>query len=250
MPASPITTAVLRGPEHVEYGRITTCPLGDRAAIGLSIGAFPKGYPALDPNEDGALAATDGKTTLLAVTDGHNGFDAADATLTAIAEQSRITLQADPAAAKTTLTAVVTHASAAIRQRLSIVGRDRSQSRTTLAVALVHDRSVTVMGCGDSSVFLVRGSRVRRLVRVSPFLGPDPVSVEPVTMRLRPDDLVLLGTDGLFDFLGSDWKHAILDSVDRSDLPATIRHLVTRAGQGGAGDNVAVALATRHPAET
>ncbi len=79
-----VSQAALWGDEHTELGEMAVAPLRPSAAVALSRGKFPKGYPHLDPNEDAVLAATDGVTWLLAVADGHNGFDAARAAVAAL----------------------------------------------------------------------------------------------------------------------------------------------------------------------
>jgi len=62
-----VRTAALWGDEHTELGEIAVAPLLPQAAVALSRGKFPKGYPHLDPNEDAVLAATDGANWLLPV---------------------------------------------------------------------------------------------------------------------------------------------------------------------------------------
>jgi hypothetical protein len=72
-----VRSIVLLGSDHTELEQIAIEELTPNVAIGISRGRFPKGYPHLDPNEDAVFAATDGTTTVLAVADGHHGFDAA-----------------------------------------------------------------------------------------------------------------------------------------------------------------------------
>ena len=83
---------MLRGPDHETLGEIALEEIAPSLALALSRGRFPKGYPHLDPNEDGALAATDGATAVLAVVDGHNGFEAASAALQAVADSVPVLL--------------------------------------------------------------------------------------------------------------------------------------------------------------
>ncbi len=67
--------AVLWGEDHVEYGEYGIEALGQDVALGISRGALPKPYWALDPNEDAVTAAIGREATLIACADGHNGFD-------------------------------------------------------------------------------------------------------------------------------------------------------------------------------
>ena len=79
-------SALLLGEDHTELEEVAITEVAPNLAIGISRGRFPKGYPHIDPNEDAAYAATDGTTTVLAVADGHQGFDAARAATSAIAD--------------------------------------------------------------------------------------------------------------------------------------------------------------------
>jgi hypothetical protein len=88
---------MLLGDQAVELGEVIQAELGSSCALALSRGRFAKGYPYLDPNEDACLAATDGHRYLLAVADGHNGFDAARAAITALdAHSENILGSAEP----------------------------------------------------------------------------------------------------------------------------------------------------------
>ncbi|MFH1330493.1 MAG: hypothetical protein ABIJ48_07590, partial [Actinomycetota bacterium] len=86
-PAGGLRLAALWGTDHETLGEIALEEVTPSLVAALSRGRYPKGYPHLDPNEDGALAASDGTAAVLAVVDGHNGFDAARAALQAVHEQ-------------------------------------------------------------------------------------------------------------------------------------------------------------------
>jgi len=79
-------SALLVGSDHTELDEVAIEEVTPKLTIGISCGWFPKGYPHADPNEDAVFAATDGNATIVAVADGHHGFDAARAAITAIAE--------------------------------------------------------------------------------------------------------------------------------------------------------------------
>ena len=73
-------TAILRGSESHIIGGVSAVSEAS-AAIALSQGGFKKRYSHTDPNEDAAAFALGEAGVLLAVADGHNGCDAAEATL-------------------------------------------------------------------------------------------------------------------------------------------------------------------------
>ncbi|MEA3502778.1 MAG: hypothetical protein U9R47_08390, partial [Actinomycetota bacterium] len=72
---------LLLGSDHTELGEVEIAELSPHVAVGISRGRFPKGYAHVDPNEDAVFAATDGTTAIIAVADGHHGFDAAEAAI-------------------------------------------------------------------------------------------------------------------------------------------------------------------------
>jgi hypothetical protein len=69
--------AVLLGADHPSLGSVAVTGAAGQAVVALTAGMHPKPYPHLDPNEDAILAAVGDRCRLLAVADGHNGFDAA-----------------------------------------------------------------------------------------------------------------------------------------------------------------------------
>jgi hypothetical protein len=79
-------TGLLLGSGHENLGEFEIEEVSSHIAIGISRGRFPKAYAHIDPNEDAVSAATDDTTTVLAVADGHNGFDAARTAILAIAD--------------------------------------------------------------------------------------------------------------------------------------------------------------------
>ena len=70
-------SAILRGREHPELRAIATLGEGP-LAIALSRGGAAKTYPHTDPNEDAAAFASGPAGCVLAVADGHSGFEAAE----------------------------------------------------------------------------------------------------------------------------------------------------------------------------
>ncbi len=233
--------AALWGSDHTELGEITVTDMPPASAIAISRGKFRKGYPYLDPNEDAVLVATDGTSWLLAVADGHNGFDAAHAAMTAVHTSTAETLAAtDPEVA---IALAITAAHASLVNAVENVDEKRASSATTLALALVSRSGVTVASFGDSMVMVIRDRKLRPVNRRSPFLNAatDPTDVQITRSTLRSGDMLLLATDGLTDFLVS--PQVLARSLSQSEQPGGLaRHAVDLAFAGGAGDNVAVAV--------
>lgn len=234
---------VLWGPEHPVLDRVAEATLDERAAVALSAGRFPKAEWSVDPNEDAVLAARGTAARLVAVADGHFGFDAARAALGAIAARAAALVEdaADPAVA---LREGCGASRAAVAAAVEDAGPPRAGSRTALTVALLAGGSLHVVSYGDTVCVRVRGGRARVVSEPWPFLGPD-VGTPPVTrVRLRARDRVVVASDGLTTFLGRDWTARLAAVVAAADAPAQpARALVELAMAGGAGDHIAVGVA-------
>lgn len=237
-------SAALWGGDHTQLGDVATARIDAKTAIALSRGKYPKGYPHLDPNEDAVLAATWESTTLLAVADGHRGFDAAQAALGGVESSTRQLLDGGDEA-DSAIREALESARRAVEHALAASDVARSGSRTTLAIALLVHDTVSIGGLGDSRIAIVRPGASRSFWGPAPFLGPD-TSIDEgwfFTTGIEAGDWVIAATDGLFDFLGRNWQ-AQLEALADAETPAV---LATRAVEiafaGGAGDNVAVAVA-------
>ncbi len=168
-----VRVSVLRGPDHETLGEIALEEIAPSLALALSRGRFPKGYPHLDPNEDGALAATDGATAVLAVVDGHNGFEAASAALQAVADSVPVLLAGGSEAPREALLRCFEAAGLAVAAALEgLEGEERGASGTALAVAVVGPGRLTLAGLGDCLAVVIRGSRVKRIGVARPLPGP------------------------------------------------------------------------------
>jgi len=237
------TSAVLLGSDHTELGEIAVAGLPPAGAIAISRGKFRKGYPYLDPNEDAVLIATDDTSWLLAVADGHDGFDAARAAIGALDANAAETLaERDQEAA---IRDAVIAAHAAVVAAVTDAEDARADSATTLAVALVAGDRLTVGSFGDSMVAVARDDRLRPINRPSPFLDAhaDAAATQISRATLAPGDVVLVATDGLIDFLGPGGPKSLARALATSNDPGEIaRRGVEHAFAGGAGDNVAVAV--------
>jgi serine/threonine protein phosphatase PrpC len=265
-----LNSAFLRGREHVELGAIDVVAEA-AAAIAISVGGAEKAYAHTDPNEDAALFAIGEAGTLIAVADGHRGFEAAEVSLEHIAANPAPHWTAKGGVdADTWRRQVLAVLSDAHEQVRSEVGRHGGAApRTTLALALVLPEAGCLLhaSLGDSHLYRVRGDQALDLAARSEkarasFLG-DPqdtpstlaerchVGVEPLH-GLRA---VVLATDGLSERgVGvANPAAAVLEAVEAAatadaDLRAlqTARGVVERAlaaqRKQGSGDNAAVAV--------
>ena len=164
-------TEVLWGDRHVVLGEVGTASLEPRAALAISRGGQAKRYPYVDPNEDAVLAAAGPAGWLLAVADGHNGFDAARAALGAVEREAGRLLEQeglDPTAAVYELFGA---ARKAVVAALAGAGRSRQASRTALSIALVVGGQVYGASLGDT-VALRLGQEFEEIGAEGPFLGP------------------------------------------------------------------------------
>lgn len=246
--ATGVCKVLLLGSDHTRLGEVAVAELGPSIAVALSRGKFRKGYPYLDENEDAVLAATDGSVSLLAVADGHSGFDAARASVEALDEAIPALLEMgtdDPEAA-------ARHGFLLAREAIAValagLEQPRRSSRTALVVCLAGKGRVAVANLGDTVAVLRSGRRARSLVGgSSPFLDPD-TSLDELETRLvrlsRGDQLVMV-SDGVPDFLGRRWLRKLGDIGCGVESPTEfVTVAVETAFAGGAGDNVTVGSLT------
>jgi serine/threonine protein phosphatase PrpC len=235
-------SALLLGSDHTELGEFAIEEVTPNLAIGISCGRFPKGYPHVDPNEDAVFATTDGVTTILAVADGHHGFDAARAAITAIAEAASAptdeTIQS--IVRRLTVTAID-----AVTATVPPLTPPRDTSRTALTVAVIRDGSFATTTIGDTACFVATRRRAKRLGTPTDFLSPDsdPAAVSVETVRLPPGGAVVVASDGFLDFVGNPRR--VLRSASSVHPSDGAEQLLDAAFSGGAGDNIAVAIARR-----
>ncbi|HEX2483771.1 MAG TPA: protein phosphatase 2C domain-containing protein [Myxococcota bacterium] len=239
-------TALLRGREHLELGAVDAVSEGP-AALAISRGGAPKTYPHQDPNEDAALFALGPGGTLVAVADGHRGFEASEVALEYVAthpaphwtEAGAIR----PASWRRQASAVLEDANRAI---LGERGDLDVGPRTTLALALVVPAEGLLLyaAVGDSHVYLVDEKGVRDLAarpgtRVA-FLGQEHAAAEALDAHaaigeasLAGARAVVLASDGISEEgIGfADPARAILDALDAAALePPALRPLAAARG--------------------
>lgn len=238
--------ATLWGEDHPRLGEVATAAVDPYAALALSRGGYPKAYAHLDPNEDGALVSTDGERWLLAVADGHNGFDAARAAQRGVADVAQSVLAAAAIAPEDALRGAFTAARTAVTATVGELDGQRRDSGTALSIAVVTPGRLYAATLGDTVVLRIKRGRPGRTTEdvtdSGPFLRPYGPMPKPGSCRLRHGDRVVLASDGLVDFLGKDWRQRCALTANSADPAAAARTLTEQACAGGAGDNVTVVV--------
>jgi serine/threonine protein phosphatase PrpC len=264
-------SVLLRGREHLDLGAVDVVGEG-AAAAAISLGGAPKPYAHTDPNEDAVLFATGRAGTLLAVADGHHGFEAAEVALELLlagpaphwVEPGGIAPEDWPRHAL----AVFSDANAEIL-RETLKG-DWGHPRTTLAFALALPGEGVLLwaAIGDSHVFRAGPKDVEDLgVREAHddrvfFLGFGEENADSLARKcvigsapLGDTRAVVLASDGLSEQdIGLTHPERaveeVLDAVrgaapDRRALEAArllLEEAVASHRRNAAGDNVATAL--------
>lgn len=261
---------MLRGREHLELGAIAVVAEG-RGAIALSLGGARKQYAHVDPNEDAALLALGPAGVLVAVADGHHGFEAAEVALEYLAthpaphwtEPGTVSAQTWPRQAA----AVLEDTNRAIRAER---GDFEEGPCTTLAFALVLPAEGVILyaSVGDSHIYRLAEDGAVCDLAAHPaakklFLGQGEADAELLAARgtidvapLAGARALVLATDGLTERdIGVDDPEAAVreaaadaaaaEPPSRRPLEAA-RGLLERAcsahRRGRSGDNVACAV--------
>lgn len=195
-------SALLRGREHHHLGAVDLVAEG-AAAVALSIGGAPKAYAHVDPNEDAAAFALGPAGRLVAVADGHRGFEASEVLLEHLLEHPAPHWTGpgglEPSTWSRHALAALADANAAIRGESA----DEGRPRTTLALAVVRpDHDALYYACiGDSLLFRADGSGVGELAAPGEadafFLGHGPESAESLEKKCRVGAVALAGTRAL-----------------------------------------------------
>jgi serine/threonine protein phosphatase PrpC len=240
------------------------------AAIAISLGGARKAYAHTDPNEDAAAFALGAGGSLVAVADGHRGFEASEVLLDHLITH--------PAPQWTAPGGISPdnwgrHALAALSDANGQILRERLNSehgaaRTTLALALVlpDEPRLLYASVGDSHLFVERPGKVVDLAHFEDnqtfFLGhceesPESLSRKCVVGIVDVADAraLVLVTDGLSErHVGvEDPGAAVVEAVERAaTAPAALRAAraareVTETAcrahcRNPSGDNVAAAV--------
>lgn len=231
----------LYGDDHAEFDDVATAELGGGAAITLSRGRYRKVDDHPDPNEDGVVAAVGPAGWLLAVADGHHGFDVARAALRTVADGAESLLAHSPKPGEVRQLCDAVMDAAATASEHAVGPRQSSDAALTLVV--VAGSRLLVANYGDTAVARLRGSRAKVLTEPQPFLRLAFEPPPPRRVRLRAGDRVVAASDGVTDFLGRDWPTRMAELTASATHPLqAVRALPAAAMDGGAGDHLAAAL--------
>jgi serine/threonine protein phosphatase PrpC len=193
---------LLRGRDHGAigvYGAIAET----NVAIAISRGGFAKQYAFVDPNEDAVAFAFGARATLIAVADGHSGFEAAEVALEHLLEHPA-PHWTETAGPPETAEAWRRHALAALADAAVQIGSERragSRSRTTLTLALAVPSTAQCYyaAVGDSHLFAAYAGEAREVApadKAGAFLG-DPAVTEKLGEHARLGTFSLAGVRAL-----------------------------------------------------
>lgn len=236
--------AVLWGKDHVDLDRITVEAPTDDVAVAITRGRHRKAYAYTDPNEDAAIAVVGARATLLAVADGHNGWAATEAAMTTVVDA--LSDDPPPHLADDELVDLFHRAGEAVLDITERPGFATPDSRTTLVLALVSGRTVQWASFGDSAVYLVTGAGAGRLSSAQHRFVGYPMPRRAVdhlldrgVAQVPEGGWVVAASDGFVDFAR---PFPTATFAQANDAETVARDLVVAACEGGAGDNVAVAV--------
>lgn len=230
----------LYGRDFPQLGPLGVVGLPGVGALSLTRGREPKPYRHTDPNEDAALLVSAEPGSLFAVADGYNGVAASERAIDAVAESSLDLITPESERFRTCLEAIL--------ERLTRNLQDVGVSRTCLLVAVLVDDLCHWACLGDSSLYRARHvapvSTENRCV-VGPDLQLDDVTREHVfgSFARSPGERIVLVSDGVTNFISDDTLVAKQLASDEADAECA-RKIALRAMGDGAGDNIAVAVAT------
>lgn len=238
--------AVLWGKDYVDLGEVAVEDVDERTAVAITRGRHKKSYNYTHPNEDAAVAVVGARATLLAVADGHNGWPATEAAVSTVVDA----LGTDPPPANLAdadLVDLFLRASQAVLDVTERPGAQDPDSRTTLVVALRAGNRLQWASFGDSAVYTVSPAAAVPLARPQHKFVGYPMHRQAVdyflergTVQLTNGAWVVVASDGFVDFARPFPTALFAEGARPGDVAAG---LVAAACDGGAGDNVAVAVA-------
>jgi hypothetical protein len=249
--------AILRGSESEIVGGVSVISEGS-AAISLSQGGYKKRYSHTDPNEDAAAFALGEAGVLLAVADGHNGCNAAEATLDELMLRAGTLLARNGNTADESWTKIALETIGAIQT--SLVSRI-AQGEDLLAFASVGDSHIFRL-CPNEVVDLGSHAEGRRC-----FLGNPADDLTALARNsvigiesIANTQAVILATDGISEAgIGVDLPEftvaecaAGVDHFAPELRPLELARNVSEAALAAhrrhrAGDNIATAVTCLPP---
>jgi serine/threonine protein phosphatase PrpC len=240
---------VLMGADHTALGESEDEAAGPDAAAAISRGARSKSYEYTDPNEDAVACVAWERSTLLIVVDGHNGYTATPLAMGSLLDS--FAGRNEPPAREDFVEAF-TDASRAIIAVTRTKGAEHPDSRVAATVALVHDQTLHWAAMGDAPLIVVSDGTARQVAGSKHvFLGwskerENHEQLESGSAGLEPGAWVIATSDGYIDFAGKSREEACNVTATlasrRSPPKELAMNLLQAAFEGGAGDNVSVAV--------
>ena len=253
-------SVVLYGRDHGALGEHVVSSIGSSLALCTSAGAVPKHGEEASKNEDAGAVAVSAGGALLVIADAHFGSEAAEIAVDVVLDA--LGANVPPAVSDEELVALFFDVGVAVQRGTSASGSAYSQSRTTLALALVVEDGVRWAALGDSCVVLVTREGCERVDRPrGGYLGQqfDLTEIVATLATGRCDRsrarAVVLATDGLLalpEYRG-DAAVAVRDEYqDERSAPELAERLVLRALEQKTSDavTVAVGLVSRAPSDS
>lgn len=246
--AAPVRRLELLGAELTQLDRPRIEALSDRVAGGLTRGRHPKRYSYTDPNEDALVVAESGHGVLIVCADGHNGRAASHAAVAEVTERLGDAPMLDELGDEAL---IALWAAVGERVRVAAQAAGTPESRTTLIVALLSGTTLRWAAMGDSLLVVAGAGGVERLDTPRHRFVGWPMTAEEIGERLQrgtcelgPGDWVVVATDGYTDFVTPGLEPVLAASAAASKTAAQLVDvMIESACAGGAGDNVAVAVA-------
>jgi len=128
---------------------------------------------------------------------------------------------------------------------------------TTLVVAILSERTFWVGSVGDSLAYLYRETLIDQLTKpevdesghLTNAIGlvRYGLTVQIVSERFLPGDILLIATDGVTNYLEEEQLRSTLDNCGyaKSDLQEAVKQLLDQAEANGSADNLTVCLIKR-----
>ena len=223
--------ALLLGRDFTELGEVEIVEVTPELAIGISCGRFPKGYPSVEPNEDAVFAATDGESTVLAVADGHHGAAASHTVIETIATRTRSAISSSDELLARLVDAGLE----------AVADLGEGDSDTALTVCVSDGQGWEAVTFGDSGVIVLWGRGATHLRGTKPFLARRDVEPDRWAFEVKRRSLLAVATDGFFSFVPDQTLIPRRQSRKWS-AKNHVECLIGSAFEGGAGDNIAIAV--------
>lgn len=223
------------------------------AAAGITRGWAPKPYGYVDPNEDVVAVVAGPRATLVVLADGHNGKESSLTAVQTVVEA----FGEDPPAAnfnERQLLQILDDANIAVQRGSLSLRPPNRDSATTLVVALIAPGCVQWAAIGDSIATVAAPSGHRMLFSPTrrylghPTYGSLAMLVSRGKAKVPAGAWIIVATDGYSDWapVQGDLARATGQWVaGAANAAGVVEVLMEKAKLGGAGDNVAIAVARR-----